>query len=187
MTLRNSNALFSATLVVLVFGGLSPAAFPQGFERTALDEYVAAPDPNYKYSIVADEPMDGFRHVVVDMVSQKWLTKKEVNKPIWRHWLVLAIPDEITSNTGLLYISGGDNDDGPPGPNQLTSYMATATNTVVAELRMIPNQPLIFKGDGKPRKEDSTIAYTWVKYLRTGDEKWPLRLPMTITPSLSNA
>lgn len=57
--------------------------------------------------------------------------------------------------------------------------MATATKTVVAELRMIPNQPLVFTDDGKPRKEDSTIAYTWDNYMRTGDEKWPLRLPMT--------
>ncbi len=170
--------LRSLTVLVAVVG-ISLSAFTQGFERTALDKYVAAPDPNYEYSVVVDEKLDGFRHVVVDMVSQQWLTEKEVDKPIWRHWLVLAIPDEITSNRGLLYISGGDNDDGPPGPGQLTSYLAKATKTVVAELRMIPNQPLVFTDDGKPRKEDSTIAYTWDKYMRTGDEKWPLRLPMT--------
>jgi hypothetical protein len=31
----------------------------------------------------------------------------------------------------------------------------------------------------KPRTEDDFIAYTWDKFLRTGDEKWPARLPMT--------
>jgi PhoPQ-activated pathogenicity-related protein len=31
----------------------------------------------------------------------------------------------------------------------------------------------------KPRVEDDMIAYTWDKFLRTGDERWPARLPMT--------
>ena len=46
---------------------------------------------------------------------------------------------------------------------------------------MVPNQPVVFKDDPehKPRSEDDFIAYTWNKYLRTGDEKWPARLPMT--------
>ena len=39
----------------------------------------------------------------------------------------------------------------------------------------------MFKDDPahKARTEDDFIAYTWDKFLRTGDEKWPLRLPMT--------
>ena len=44
---------------------------------------------------------------------------------------------------------------------------------------MVPNQPLVFGGDGKERTEDDLIAYTWDKFLRTGDERWPARLPMT--------
>src|SRR5256885_15668223 len=43
---------------------------------------------------------------------------------------------------------------------------------------MIPNQPLTFTGD-RPRSEDDFIAYTWDHFLRTGDERWPARLPMT--------
>src|SRR5205085_12018185 len=31
----------------------------------------------------------------------------------------------------------------------------------------------------KPRNEDDFIAYTWNKFLRAGDDKWPARLPMT--------
>ena len=43
---------------------------------------------------------------------------------------------------------------------------------------MVPNQPLIFHNDGKPRKEDDLIGYTWDQFLKTGDETWPARLPM---------
>jgi PhoPQ-activated pathogenicity-related protein len=43
---------------------------------------------------------------------------------------------------------------------------------------MIPNQPLVFHGDGIPRKEDDLIAYTWDQFLKTGDQRWPARLPM---------
>jgi hypothetical protein len=53
------------------------------------------------------------------------------------------------------------------------------TRSVTAELRMVPNQPLTFAGQTDPRTEDGIIAYSWDKYLRTGDETWPLRLPMT--------
>ncbi|MCZ6893889.1 MAG: PhoPQ-activated pathogenicity-related family protein [Gammaproteobacteria bacterium] len=172
-------AIHFRLLFVLTATGIALAAAGQGYERTALDEYVATPDPNYKYTIVSEEALDGYTHVVVDMVSQKWLTKKEIDKPIWRHWLALSIPDEVTSNRGLLYIGGGSNGGGPPKPSPLTSYIAKTTKTVAAELHMIPNQPLVFAGDGKPRKEDAIIAYTWDKYMQTGDEKWPLRLPMT--------
>jgi len=34
-------------------------------------------------------------------------------------------------------------------------------------------------GETEGRTEDSLIAYTWDKFLRTGDAKWPARLPMT--------
>ena len=58
---------------------------------------------------------------------------------------------------------------------------ARDTNTITAELRLVPNQPVVFTDDPakKPRSEDDFIAYTWDKFLRTGDEKWPARLPMT--------
>ena len=60
--------------------------------------------------------------------------------------------------------------------------IAEYTGSVVTELRMVPNQPLVFGDDPKPgrkRVEDKIIAYTWRKYLDTGDVSWPLRMPMT--------
>src|SRR6185503_3932979 len=58
---------------------------------------------------------------------------------------------------------------------------ARETGSIVAELRMVPNQPVVFKDDParKPRLEDDFIAYTWNRFLRTGEERWLARLPMT--------
>src|SRR5207248_8492406 len=42
-----------------------------------------------------------------------------------------------------------------------------------------PNEPVQFSDLAGTRNEDGIIAYTWMKYMDTGDETWPLRLPMT--------
>jgi PhoPQ-activated pathogenicity-related protein len=152
-----------------------------GLEKTALDRYVAAPDPAYTYEIANTIKGEGYTAYYVDMTSQTWRSAREVNRTQWKHWLVIVRPDKVTSPIGLLYIGGGDNDDGPPERiDQSLVRTALATETVVSMLYQIPNQPLIFADDnGREREEDETIAYTWDKFMRTGDENWPLRLPMT--------
>jgi PhoPQ-activated pathogenicity-related protein len=148
--------------------------------RTALDRYVHAPDTNYSYRVASSVKGESSTTYRIDMISQAWLTTNEVERPIWQHWLTIVKPDKVTSSTGLLFISGGSQSTNPPtkvDPN--ISLLATETGTVVAELRNVPNQPTVFVGETKGRSEDSFIAYTWDKFLRTGDERWPARLPMT--------
>jgi len=170
--------LTSVALTVIVLGiAVAPLA---GKGRTALDDYVAKADPAYKYELANTIEGQGYTTYVIDMVSQKWLTEKEVNEPTWRHWLVVIKPAKVESRIGLLFIGGGANGrKAPESADQGLVRMAQATGTVVAELRQVPNQPLLFTGETKPRREDELVAYTWDKYLRTGDEKWPARLPMT--------
>ncbi len=151
-----------------------------GEEKTALDEYVAKPDPVYSYKLVNTLPGDGFTTFVLEMTSQSWLTESEVDRTVWKHWMIITKPDDVKSSTGLLYISGGSNESSAPNKiDPLTSQLAKGSGSVVTELKMVPNQPLVFNGDGQKRTEDSLIAYTWDKFLRTGEEKWPARLPMT--------
>jgi PhoPQ-activated pathogenicity-related protein len=91
-------------------------------------------------------------------------------------------PAVVRSDVGLLFITGGSNERRPPSaPPAWLVDAAKDTGTVTAELRLVPNQPIVFTDDPtrRPRSEDDFIAYTWDKYLRTGDEKWPARLPMT--------
>jgi len=158
------------------------AAEPQKVQddRTALDEYVAAPDTNYHYRVVSTVPGKGYTTFIVDMTSQAWLTTNEVNHPLWQHWMVIVKPDQVESSKSLLFIGGGGNGgSAPAGSDPNLIRIALATKSVVSELKMVPNQPLIFAGETEGRKEDSLIAYTWDKFLRTGDKKWPARLPMT--------
>ena len=148
--------------------------------QTALDRYVAAPDSSYKYELVQTTPGQGFTTYVLDMTSQTWRSTKDVDKPVWRHWVTIIKPDQVKHSTGFLFITGGNNKSKAPtqAPENLTK-IATATGTVVTELRMVPNQPLVFTGETRERVEDESIAYTWDKFLHGGDETWPLRLPMT--------
>jgi PhoPQ-activated pathogenicity-related protein len=162
--------------------GQSSTAEPQATrsERTALDDYIARPDPNYSYQLVTNFPGQGQTTYVLEMTSQAWLTTNEVDRPLWKHWLLVVKPDEVTSSKSLLFINGGANDGKVPrAADGNLVRIAVATKSVVADLKMVPNQPLVFAGETEGRKEDSLIAYTWDKFLRTGDTKWPARLPMT--------
>lgn len=151
--------------------------------ETALDRYVASADPNFAWKAVRDLPApEGVKATLLEMTSQKWLTEQEVERPLWTHWLTVVRPAKVSSDIALLFITGGSLE--RPAPSQASGWLveaAQSTGTVTAELRMVPNQPVVFKDDPehKPRSEDDFIAYTWNKYLRTGDEKWPARLPMT--------
>lgn len=148
--------------------------------RTALDRYVAAPDPAWKYELVQKTDGEGYTAYVLDMTSQSWRTPAEVDRPVWRHWVTVIRPTKVRTDTGLLFITGGNNNSKPPAqPDAMLRTIAVDTGSVVTELRMVPNQPLTFAGETKGRVEDSLIAYTWDKFLRGGDENWPARLPMT--------
>jgi len=168
-----------AHAVLLLLSCCFMAASP-GDERTALDEYVAKPDPTYSWRLVKTIEGEGIKTHVVEMISQTWLTEAEVDHTVWKHWVVICIPEGVKHKTGLLYITGGGHDSGAPDkPDGNMTMAAKASKSVVTELKGVPNQPLTFKGEKAKRTEDSLIAYTWDKFLRTGDPKWPARLPMT--------
>jgi len=145
-------------------------------ERTALDDYVQKKDD---WEVVSSETSGDMQTFVLTMNSQTWRTEKEVNRPVWQHWISIAVPKEVKSEIGFMFIGGGANGrKTPKGPDARTQEIARTTQTVVAQIHMTPNQPLVFLNDGERRKEDDLIAYTWVKFLETGDATWPARNPM---------
>ena len=123
-----------------------------GQRETALDRYVAKPDPAYKYGLVARAEGADATVYVLDLTSQTWRTPAEVNRTEWKHWLTIIRPKHVKHDTGLLFITGGSNNSKPPAqPDAMLRDIAVSSNSVVAELRMVPNQPLTFAGETKGR------------------------------------
>lgn len=157
---------------------LSTASLAQDLPRqTPLDDYVRKPDNSYSWKIASTKEADGVKTIVVDMVSQNWRTKADVDRTEWRHWLTVSIPQQAKSEIGMLFIGGGYNGEGPRA-NKRSEAIAKATGSVVAELGMVPNQRLMFHNDGKLRTEDDLIGYTLDQFLKTGDVTWPARNAM---------
>jgi PhoPQ-activated pathogenicity-related protein len=174
-------------LSALLFSAASPALWAQPaatieaatIEATALDEYLQKDDPVYKWEVVSTSENNRSKTVVIRLVSQTWLTEAEVDRPVWEHWLTVVKPANLKTDKAFLAVSGGSNDRPAPSPsNEVVSRIAEATGSIVADLKMVPNQPLIFHGDGQPRKEDDLIGYGWAEFLETGNPEWLPRLPM---------
>jgi PhoPQ-activated pathogenicity-related protein len=165
--------------ILLAIAPIASAAEPLNGPKTPLDEYVAKPDPAYEWKVVNTITADGCTTFIIDMKSQSWRATPEVDRAVWQHWLIVVKPETVNHETGFLMIGGGRN--GSPAPDKAspaTIAMAKATNSVVAELRQVPNQPLVLNNDGKPRSEDDLLAEGWVKFMDTGDPLWIPRLPM---------
>lgn len=168
----NARYVLPILIALLTLAALAPA--------TPLDDYIAKPDTSYTYSVVQtiDHPL-GKVHII-DMKSQTWRSEKEVNRTLWQHWLTIIVPNNVEFDTALLWINGGSNrGSAPSGPDGMLTQIALQSKSVVADLKMVPNQPLIFPDDpGNERYEDAIIAYTFDRYVKTGDATWPLLLPM---------
>jgi PhoPQ-activated pathogenicity-related protein len=163
----------------LLFGILLWATIAAA-QETALDRYVAQRDPVYAWKLVTTIAGEGYRSHVLELTSQTWRTEKDVDRPVWKHWLTITRPDTLSANKALLFIGGGRN--GDPAPSRVSersARIAVETRTVVADLGMVPNQPLRFTDSPeKARSEDDIIAYTRVKHFSTKDDTWLVRLAM---------
>jgi len=151
-------------------------------ERTALDDFVNNLDPTYNWDIRGRTVGSGYTKYDILLTSGTWRTAAEVNRPLWQHWMTVYVPDVVTRDRALLFIDGGSHSTTPPGPSDLDTYapaIAAATGAIFVDLKNVPSQPLQFAGESFSRSEDAILAYSWRKYLETGDETWPVHLAMT--------
>src|SRR5882672_4629937 len=104
-------------------------------QETALDRYVALQDSVYGWKLVRTVPGKGYRTHVLELTSQTWRTEKDVDRPVWKHWLTIVRPDRVTTSKALLFIGGGShNTPAPVKPAERSVRMATETGSVVADL-----------------------------------------------------
>src|SRR5512135_3054975 len=102
-------------------GAAVVALHPLHAEETALDRYVAKPDPTYSWKVARTVPSAGATQYIVDLTSQTWRTEKDIDRPVWKHWLNVVKPAKPASKTAWLFIGGGANGgDAPQSADQLT-------------------------------------------------------------------
>lgn len=149
-------------------------------QETALDRYIAKPDSSYGWKLVNTISGEGYRGYVLELTSQTWRTANEVDKPVWKHWLTIVKPDKVTTNKALLFIGGGNsNNPAPTTVSERTSSFALESNSVIAELSNVPNQPLSFSDSKEQaRYEDDLVAYSRIRQMQTKDDMWLVRLAM---------
>ncbi|MEK7834484.1 MAG: PhoPQ-activated protein PqaA family protein [Acidobacteriota bacterium] len=167
-------------LFCVLFSLTAGVAAQSKADQTALDRYIAQKDSVYGWKLVNTIEGAGYRGYVLELTSQTWRSEKDVDRPVWKHWLTIVKPEKVVGNKALLFIGGGKN--GDPAPTKVserTAKVAVETQTVVADLGMVPNQPLFFTDSkDKGRSEDDLIAYTRVKHFSTKDDFWLVRLAM---------
>jgi PhoPQ-activated pathogenicity-related protein len=134
-----------------------------------LDEYVKKVDPAFAWLEAGRGSTPAGTYTELALTSQVW---KGIT---WRHSLYVYEPLQVADTDAmLLFITGRANGEKPGLDDHKTYFaMARACGARVAVLFQVPNQPLL---EGKT--EDELIAETFVRYLKTGDEDWPLLFAM---------
>jgi PhoPQ-activated pathogenicity-related protein len=163
MPLRQNGETSMIRLVAMM--GVALALGTYAWAQPVLD-YVNAPDDSFAWEVVKQEPMTGGMLTELKVTSQVW------QGITWTHRVNVFLPDGCSDpGTALMMITGGS-----PGGSELVllSSAGVMLSAPVVILGDIPNQPLFDN-----LREDALIAYTFMKYVETGDETWPLLFPMT--------
>ena len=144
----------------------------------ALAEYIARPDPDFGWIERSAGRLGKTQYVELSLVSQEW------RGVTWKHQLYVVKPSTLnpTSTHAMLVIAGRSWKDEYEQPTTHASLpksapvyaeLAEKLGTPVAVLLQVPFQPMF-----NDLTEDWLIAYTFERYLATGDADWPLLLPM---------
>jgi PhoPQ-activated pathogenicity-related protein len=171
------------------------------FTLTALDEYVQAPNPYYKWEKIgstvknsSDYNLDFFL-----LTSQKWLDENNTLFPIWKHNMVVLTPTNMNPKCDLstMWITWGNKNKNngsvpgwqPKGENDLDllimAEVALATSCPVFGLYQVPDEPVCFvngpNGDGVDCvSEDDAVGWSFQQYfLQNKSIEHTLLFPMT--------
>jgi PhoPQ-activated pathogenicity-related protein len=152
-------------LALFTFVGMSLVVAPGWAD---LGEYVRKPEAQFSWKLKSKNQSEqsGDRTYDLHLVSQSWQGIS------WEHQLQIYQPRNVAPNAHmLLWVTGGP---ARPVHASLGLELARKVRAPVAFLYHIPNQPLLENN----LREDDLIAETFVRYLKSKDENWPLLFPM---------
>jgi len=134
-----------------------------------LDAYLKLKDDSYQWEIVEKRTDSPSQSWLVELTSQTW------HGITWKHYMLVVRPEKLKyADSSILFINGGGIGRKPSNNDWiLTNMLAAQTNSFVALLFQVPNQPLF---DG--RVEDALIAETLVRAIAEKDATWPALFPM---------
>ncbi|RMG33509.1 MAG: phenylacetic acid degradation protein [Planctomycetota bacterium] len=165
--LRAGGILACVLTIVFAASSATKAEMPV---PQAIFNYVQRPESVYDWEVVKRTDFQGAHAIHLKLVSQRW------HGIVWEHALDVYEPKQLDFRRQmLLLVTGGSQPPKLPkeGDLALGFKLATLCGARVAVLHQVPNQPLL-----GGRKEDDLISETWLRYLATGDETWPLLFPM---------
>lgn len=154
--LRRSQRLLPFVLFALVAGTAA---------RADLKSYLARPEPAFKWEQTGERKTAGGTVYELHFVSQVW------QGITWEHNLRIYKPDKLDHPETCAIMNAGGN--GGAGDDIMGLTLARSSGCLFAIVHNNPNQPLY---GGKT--EDALIVYTWLQFLKTRDESWPLHFPM---------
>ena len=156
---------------------VAPTAWSSTATEQALERYVAQPDASLAWREATVGRVGKAEYVEYVLTSQTWRGIE------WKHQLFILRPTTCDKDVkkALLFVHGGrwkPEYDGPRatascrGKPRCSRVLAESIRAPVAVLRQVPFAPMF------ERREDALIAYTFDQYLRSGEDDWPLLLPM---------
>ncbi len=181
--MRTYLALLLAVLVH-AHAHAAPAVDNSTVNDTLLDRYTARRDDSFAWTLEKTwTDMPGLVGYALNLTSQTWRNKPDVDHPAWTHMMQIVRPEHPAGgalpDTALLIIAGGTRtQNAPEHLDAQLAMMARLTGSVVVLLPDVPNQPMVLNGDGVPRYEDDLLAETWVSAAKTHDQSWIIHLAM---------
>lgn len=107
------------------------------------------------------------------------------------HGVDIYLPTQVQAGRALLILNNGISRGAPrAAPTDFSpaalAQIAQATGTAVICVSDVPNQYLVYEGDGRPRREDESVARSWTLFMDAPElrQQISLHIPMAAAASL---